>query len=325
MGRIEEALAKLQAKGRDKGAGPAGTADGAAPRSDGASSAPAVNGGNTQRIARIAERSASFVVHKYGGRSIEIDVDALRANGLLAPDTAMQRMGEEYRIIKRPLLVNADPTREPVTPLGNLIMVASALSGEGKTFTCVNLCMSIARERDWTVVLVDGDCIKPQLTQLFSAEREPGLLDLLKDPTLSFESVVMPTSIPGVSLLPAGRRDAQSSELLASRRMTELCEQISAQDPNRIILFDSSPLLLTSEATVLAEKVGQIVVVVRANSTPRQAVISALEKVDRSKPVACVLNQQSARFGLVESYYGYGDYRYSDARSAGDDGVGKAP
>jgi len=321
MGRIEEALAKLQTRGRETNAPPAGQADGDTSRARGASA----TGAARARIARVSERNGSAVVHRYGGRSIEIDVDALRANGLLAPDAAMERMAEEYRIIKRPLLVNADPAREPVNPLANLIMVASALSGEGKTFTCVNLCMSIARERDWTVVLVDGDCIKPQLTQLFGAEHEPGLLDLLKDPSLAFESVVMPTSIPGVALLPAGRRDLQSSELLASRRMKELCEQISAQDPNRILLFDSSPLLLTSEATVLAAQAGQIVLVVRANGTPRQAVVSALEKVDHSKPVACVLNQQSAKLGLVESYYGYGDYRYGERGSAGQDAVREAP
>ena len=207
--------------------------------------------------------------HAYGGKRIAVDLAQFRANGLLAPDSEERRLAEQYRTIKRPLLRNADPTIDPEVPRGNLIAVASALSGEGKTFTCVNLCLSVARERDWSVLLVDGDCSKPQLTRLFSAEKEPGLIDLLRDSSESYERLVMPTDIPRLSLLPAGSRDVHATELLASKRMDELCTKLSADDPGRIVVFDSSPLLLTTEAGVLASKVGQIVLVVRANETPQ--------------------------------------------------------
>src|SRR5690606_7504988 len=162
------------------------------------------------------------------GKRILVDWAELRPRGLLAPDAEHRRLAEQYRTIKRPLIRNANPNLNPPTPRGNLIMVASALAGEGKTFTCVNLCLSIARERDWSVVLVDGDCSKPHLTQLFSAEREPGLTDLLRDETLDFDSLVMPTDVDGLSLLPAGSRDPHASELLASKRMEELCESLWA-------------------------------------------------------------------------------------------------
>jgi exopolysaccharide/PEP-CTERM locus tyrosine autokinase len=279
MTRIEDALHKLQSRT--------------------ARPAPAAT-----RLAAVVPREAG-----YAGHRIVVDSAQLRANGLLAPDSDQRRLAEQYRVIKRPLLRNADPRRDPLLDRGNLIMVASALSGEGKTFTCVNLCLSIAQERDWTVVLVDADCSKPHLTRLFSAESELGLTDLLRDPSQTFDSLVMPTDVPGLSLLPAGTRDANASELLASRRMDELCAALSAERNGRLIVFDSSPLLLTTEAPVLASKVGQVVVVVRANETPRDAVVAALDKLDDKKAIACVLNQSSVAPELSESYgyYGYGD------------------
>jgi protein-tyrosine kinase len=227
-----------------------------------------------------------------------------------ARNAAMLRraaLEEQFRIIKRPLIEIASTRRNPVVPLGNLLMIASALEGEGKSFTCVNLCLSIARERDWSVVLVDADCSKPQLSRRFHAENRPGLLDLLRGDDVVFEQVVMPTEVPRLSLLPAGRLQDDAPELLASDKMRDLCAKLSGADRHRMIIFDSSPLLLTSEAVFLGGQVGQVALVVKANSTPPQAVQSALEKLDRSKPISCVLNQQSPELEANDGdYYGYG-------------------
>lgn len=255
-----------------------------------------------KRLATVMPRE-----HGYGGNRIVVDPAQLRTNGLLAPGADERRLSEQYRAIKRPLLANADPSLQSVLPLGNLLMVASALSGEGKTFTSVNLCLSIARERDWSVVLVDADSSKPHLTRLFSAESEPGLIELLRNPEFLFEDLVMPTDIPGLSLLPAGAADVHASELLASRRMKELCQQISSSDAGRMIVFDSSPLLLTTEAIALASQVGQVLMVVRADSTEQQSVLAALDKLDPEKAINCVLNRTSGA-DRSESYGYYGDY-----------------
>ena len=284
MGRIEEALQKLQNAGRRQGDQP--------------------------NAATLPPQLASLVplAPDYSGKRVVFDVAALANNGLLAPGPDERRLAEQYRVIKRPLLRNGSADRDPPVPRGNLIMVASALSGEGKTFTCLNLCLSIARERDWEVVLVDADCSKPHLTRLFGAEQERGLIDLLRDPSLTFDSLVMPTSVPGLSLLPGGSRDEHAAELLASKRMDDLCASLAA-NTRRIILFDSSPLLLTSEAPALASRVGQVVVVVRANDTPRQAVSAAVEKLDQHKAIFCVLNQA---FGSANSLE-YGQYEIGRA------------
>lgn len=260
------------------------------------------------RAAPVKKRAASEPREwAYGGRRIEVDAAELRAAGLLAPIANEVRLGEQFRAIKRPLLSNADPALGDVVPLGNLVMVASALSGEGKTFTCLNLCMSIARERDWSLVLVDGDASKPHLTRVFSAEREAGFLDLLRDPQLAFDDLVMPTDIPGLSLLPAGTPGGDASELLASRTMKALCDELSSADSGRMVVFDSSPLLLTTESIVLSSQVGQVLMVVRADSTPQQAVLDALEKLDPRVAINCVLNQSSSS-NLSDSYGYYGWY-----------------
>lgn len=295
MGRIEDALQKLQAR---------------------AQAAPKPPQPLPPRLGAVVPHE-----HSYGGLRIVVDPAQLRANGLLAPDTEERRLAEQYRSIKRPLLRNANPGVQPAVPRGNLVMVASALSGEGKTFTCVNLCLSIARERDWEVVLVDADCSKPHLTRLFAAENQRGLIDLLRDPSLEFDDLVMPTDVPGFSLLPAGSRDSQASELLASKRMDDVCAKLSTAS-GRMIVFDSSPLLLTTEAAELAAHVGQILVVVHANETTQQAVIAALEKLDESKAIGCVLNQA---WGSAEPAdgYGYGYYGYGaddDAESSSQAG-----
>ena len=154
MGRLEDALQKLQARSQRA-----------------AAAAPA------KRIGAVVPTE-----HAYAGHRIVVDSEQLRANGLLALDSEQRRLAEQYRTIKRPLLRNADASQDPPLARGNLVMVASALAGEGKTFTSVNLCLSIARERDWSVVLVDADCSKPHLTRLFSAENEQGFIDLLRNP-----------------------------------------------------------------------------------------------------------------------------------------------
>jgi exopolysaccharide/PEP-CTERM locus tyrosine autokinase len=288
MTRIEEALAKLLAN-REA----AGTA------------------GSRRPIAGVrapGEYQGELARKSYAGRHIEIDFNELRVQGFLAPDAAARKLADEYRAIKWPLLKNASAGRDPLLSRANLLMIASALSSEGKTFTCINLCLSIARERDWSVVLVDGDCSKADLTRLFGAQGEPGLLDILRDPTIHFEAHVMPTNIAGLSLLPAGTRKDDATELLSSARMDALCAELAASDPKRMIIFDSSPLLLTPEATVLAACMGQIVLVVLADKTPQRAVLSARDRLDSTKAINLLLNQVSSSDGAVTyGYYGHGD------------------
>lgn len=261
-----------------------------------------------------AQQRESQVPVRHSDKVIAVNYPALRSAGLLPPEDEERRVGAEYRQIKRPLMAAARGRGMPALPNGRVIMVASALPGEGKTFTSLNLSLSMALEKDTTVLLVDGDFAKAHVSRAFGVRDEPGLMDVLLDESREVASAVIPTTVRGVSILPAGRGADTATELLASARMERLIADLLSGDPSRIIVFDSPPLLLTTESRALTSIAGQIVVVVRAEETAHKAVLDALKYVGEGKPVGLILNQ--CRSSPSHSYYGYGEYGdSSDGRS----------
>jgi exopolysaccharide/PEP-CTERM locus tyrosine autokinase len=198
---------------------------------------------------------------------------------------------------------------------GTLVMVTSALPGDGKTFTALNLALSIARERDSSVLLIDADVAKAHMSELLGIRGRPGLTELLEKPGMDPASVIQATDIDGLRVMAAGQRHDSLPELMASQRMRELTAQLAARNRDRVIIFDSSPLLATNESQVLAKLVGQILLVVRANGTPRNAVEEAVALLDRSKYVGVVLNQLRTLFGLGTYYSGHYNYNYGGSQS----------
>lgn len=239
-------------------------------------------------------------------RLISINQAALRAAGLLPPEHQERQIANQYRRIKRPLVANALGRGRPRMHNGQLIMIASAMSGEGKTFTAINLAFSMALEKDIQVVLVDADVGKPQISRMFGIENEPGLLDILADQQQDPERLILATDVPNLFVLPGGARLAQATELLASTRMTQAMQQILSRNPERIVLFDSSPLLLTTESQVLGQMAGQIVVVVRAEKTQQDVLLDALSYLPEGANVSLILNQTVANEDSGSYYYGYG-------------------
>jgi exopolysaccharide/PEP-CTERM locus tyrosine autokinase len=215
-----------------------------------------------------------------------------------------RRIASQYRQIKRPLV--ASVLSGNLGPASHVIMLASALPGEGKTFTSINLALSLALEKDIEVLLVDADIPKPHVSRIFGMEQERGLMDLLHHRELHPNQVILRTDVPGLTLLPAGLGHDTATEMLASERMAEVIQQLAVPNGRRIVLLDSPPLMLSTESRVLAAAAGQVVLVVRAESTSRQAVSHALDVIGEGKTVSLILNQSSA--APTESYYGsYGD------------------
>jgi protein-tyrosine kinase len=238
--------------------------------------------------------------------TIHVNMEELRAAGALPAEAAVPALTDQFRRIKWPILeaVVAGNTGDAHA---NLIMVTSSVAGEGKTFTSINLACSIAREKDFSVLLVDADVAKRHTTELFKLSERQGLTDAIADPGLDAESLVLGTSIPGLSVLPAGRRSSSAPELFASHRMTEIISRLGARDAQRVVLLDSSPLLLTNESQVLGKIVDQILFVVRAEFTAQPLVLEAIGLLDNKKHVRCILNQARAS-RMTEYYYGYGYY-----------------
>ena len=237
---------------------------------------------------------------------VPIDLPRLRAQGYLTPDTGTSALSEEFRIIKRPLLYNAFGQGAEVVPQGNLILVTSALPGEGKTFTAMNLAMSIAMEMDKTVLLVDADVGRARIHDLLRLPRGPGLIELLAGETPSVADVLVRTNVPKLRVIPVGRIHPYAAELLASENMRRLTRDLETRYRDRVVIFDAPPILAASDPAVLSGLVGQVVFVVNAGVTPQRAVLDALNVVDQGKPVGMVLNR--ARESGGPNYYGYGTY-----------------
>lgn len=268
---------------------------------------------DTTRLARVVDHGSNVTSYAVSDKRLHVDGEALRDAGLIAPQYHAELLANQYRDIKRPLIAHAFGKRATRIENGNLIMVTSALSGEGKTFTSINLALSMARERDYSVLLVDADVAKPHTSKMFGADEQPGLLDFLENPDVPIRSVILPTDIENLSILPAGQPRPHATELLASAAMDALCETLKALTAGQLVIFDSPPLLQTSEAKVLASMAGQVVLVVRAEGTAQEAVMGALALVDSDRAVNLVLNQARQGFGDHAYGYGYG-YGYGQTK-----------
>lgn len=239
-------------------------------------------------------------------QTVELDRVALRSHGV-DWDKGSSTL-QEFKKIKRPLLNNLLVKRDDNSESfdTNFIVVTSAIPGEGKTHTSLNLAMSLSYERDYDVLFVDGDTIKRDASLLLGLGDRPGLNDLLIDHTAPIDSHILQTDLNKLKVLPAGTFSDNSCELLSSERMVDILSQLLKAD-NRIILFDAPPMLATVEASVLTRLAGQVVVVTEAAKTSQAMVQSVLEQIEGEKPVGMVLNKSKRAHG-EEDYNSYYDY-----------------
>ena len=227
-------------------------------------------------------------------RRVEISLEALSAAGIVSPNAPRSRIADQFRVIKRPLISNAMGKGASLIRKGNLIMVTSALPGEGKTFTAINLAMSMATELDYTVMLVDADVGQPSVMGVLGLSTGPGLLDLVLDESKDMSDMLMKTNVDKLSLLPSGTPHPRATELLASDAMVRLLDEMATRYADRIIIFDSPPLLLATESRVLASHMGQIVMVVQAQKTLQSDVAQALAMIEACPVKLMLLNQMRA-------------------------------
>jgi receptor protein-tyrosine kinase len=242
---------------------------------------------------------------KQGARKVDLDLARMRDAGMVTAASGRTSLLEDFRVIKRPLLKQAFAEGTPGRP-NNLIMITSSLPGEGKTYCAINLAMSIAMELDHTVLLVDADVARPSVLRTLGLPAQRGLMDILVDDKLDLADVMLRTNVDTLSILPAGTSTPRATELLASSTMSNLVTEIAHRYPDRVIIFDSPPLLLTSESGVLASHMGQIVMVVEAQGTTQHAVKEALRQLEGCGNVNLIYNKARDIPGIEETY----DYHY---------------
>ncbi len=265
------------------------------------------NAGNFAPEAAPAVASATDV--RKTGPIFRIDLSKLRQQNMTTPDGERTPVSESFRRIKQHLLANV--SSPDALPGANLIMITSSLPREGKTFCAVNMAISLAMEMDRRVLLVDADVLKPSVTAVLGASNVgKGLMDVLVD-EVPLADVLCTTNIEKLSLLPAGKQHAHATELLASEAMRAMLKEMAERYSDRIIIFDSPPLLLTTESCVLAGLMGQVLVVVEAGKTTEATLKDALGRIESNSNIMGVLLNKgtppgSALYGSYGYGYGYG-------------------
>ncbi len=242
-----------------------------------------------------------------GARQALVPLALLKRAGLLADTANRGRSAEELRLIQRQILRTAFAPASPETGAHpNLLMVTSAAPKEGKSFTALNLAASIALQGDHPVLLIDADAKATSLSELVALSKAPGLLDLIAEEELDAVRLEHPTTLGRLSILPNGRARTHSSDLLASRHAAQLLHELARRRPDRLVILDAPPCLITSDPAALAPAMGQIILVVEAERTQRAQVEAALDLIQDCPAITLVLNKMqhdgSHAFGAYATY-----------------------
>jgi Mrp family chromosome partitioning ATPase len=261
----------------------------------------AAPGAQPQRPPPIAKAEAT------AGPQLVITPEMREQLGLVTAGGAHHQRSSELRHIKRQVMAEIR-----AKPEERVILVTSCMAGEGKSFTTANLAASLALEHEHSLLLIDADAVKPFLTRTLKLNGQPGLMDALADPARDAESLVWKTDIPGLSVLPAGAASDFTTEYFSSSRLRDVVDQLM-RVPNRIILIDSLPMLLTTEAPALLPVASQILMVVRAERTSQAAAREALNLIGDRPNVKLILNGVTRT--RLSSYLGYDSgFTYERAR-----------
>ncbi len=243
--------------------------------------------------------------HENSSENIPLDYARLKSFGFLTPDILNITLAEQYRRIKRPILLNAFHGGISGLKNGNLVMVTSSVPGEGKTFSSFNLAMSVANEFNHTVLYIDADVTKQTLTNCLGFSGRPGLTDILIDDSLELSELIVGTDIANLKILPAGVKDDRITELWASERMHELLAEISQRYSDRLVIFDSPPVLHDSSSSILARIVGQVILVVEAEKTPQHVLDETLTTISDSRYIGLILNKSNQKYSSDYGYYAH--------------------
>lgn len=255
--------------------------------------------------AKPAQTTASKTPAVQSSEPLFIPLDRLEQEGYVSLSGTRKVVNEEFRGIKRKVLSNAFGLISETIESSNLVMLTSALSGEGKSFSAVNLALSIALEQDKTVLLVDCDVLKPSLHKKLHVKNELGIMEYLSGEVDDVQSIIKTTNVEKLRFISAGKQHHLSTELLASQKMVDLAHEFVNRYPDRIVILDCPPLLGINETYVLSELAGQILVVIEEGKTKMTSVKNAVEQLNKDKAIGFLVNK-STQNNYNQYGYGYG-------------------
>ncbi|WAJ70712.1 XrtA-associated tyrosine autokinase [Catenovulum adriaticum] len=307
MSTIEKALAKQKLAEQEKKKNQQVESETLQEKSFSASSTPVDAEARVQQVETRPSNTSE--------KSVTIPLDTMDQQGYVSLSSNRKLINEELRAIKRKVIRNAFGGLAKTLQASNLITVTSTRPGEGKSFTAINLALSIALEQDKTVLLVDADVLKPSISKKFQVEDsvDAGLMEFLLEEVNDVTDIMYKTNIDNLRFIPAGRPSHLSTELLASEKMALLAEEFVKRYPDRIVIMDAPPLLGINETAVLANLAGQILIVVEEEKTHLGELKQAVEQLDQEKAIGFVMNKAKKQDSTTGYGYGYA-YAYASEK-----------
>ncbi|NOY52571.1 MAG: polysaccharide biosynthesis tyrosine autokinase [Deltaproteobacteria bacterium] len=239
-------------------------------------------------------------LQEWQGRSIDRSKLSAYLVSLLEPKSLA---AEQFKRLRTLIL------RKMKSRMENTILVTSAVQGEGKTTTALNLAISVAQGMNETVLMIDTDLRKPGVHTHLGIEAERGLVDYLRE-ECDLPELLVKTEVPKLTILPSGTPPENPSELLASNRMSQLLREVKGRYDNRFVILDTSPINVFTDTSILAPQVEGVLLVIKDGETPRDYVHRAIMQLEGTNLLGLILNQFSAPESLKDTYYYYYDYDY---------------
>ncbi len=280
---------------------------------------------------RQARQNAERIMRQC--KQFDLDMSRLKRQGFFTTSEKTTQLMLELRYLKRRLLRLLGFLRSNSTPNGldvrsgdrrNTVMVTSTRPAEGKTFTSINLALSLALEDEIDVLLVDADCPRPKVQSHFGLQEQYGLTDLMLNADLRLEDVGLKSRQGPLTIVPEGHLVDRPSDLFGSSAAQRTLNMLKKTNKDQIVVIDAPPVLATTEAIVLAPYVDEILFVVEADSTPEQAITSALEELlDVNPNISLVLNKcligaGGSHYESYSEYYPRGARRENSLGTPGD-------
>jgi exopolysaccharide/PEP-CTERM locus tyrosine autokinase len=261
-----------------------------------------------RETAPVAPRLAPISPPPLPYTEIRIDPAKLRDLGLAGPADRRSRLAEEMRLLKRRLIQRMNPLASEAEGRTNLVLVTSAVPGEGKSFIALNLALSFIADEHFDVLLIDADAMRPTILKMLGLPPSRGLSDLLMHPEMDPSEVLLRDPELRLSILPPGGEVSSATDLYGGPHMKDLVKRLGRAQPNRIVILDAPPVLATTEPIMLAHIVDQVLMVVEADRTAHSAIKSALDLLEPCDNVSLILNKamgskSADQFG---SYYAPG-------------------
>jgi capsular exopolysaccharide synthesis family protein len=228
-------------------------------------------------------------------RSVEVDQKALQKKCVFVGDTN-NTISDQYKVLRTHVLQRLKANK------WNSLAITSPNEGVGKTLTSINLAISLAREENHSVLLVDMDLRRPSIQGYFFQDEQQGISEYLTD-GVELSDVLFNPGLDRLVILPGNKPFNNSSEVLSSPKMVQLVRELKNRYPNRMVLFDMPPVLSCDDVVAFSPYIDAVMLVIEEGVTRKDEIKQAYDQLSGSNILGTVLNKSKSSERTASSYY----------------------